>query len=120
MAHYDVFREQLGIQYPKYGHALWEPSPGQLYSPVEVGDVGYVRDGKFHRLFNALLPEDHPSHCRFGVPEYHEPLTPNRLEHIDTGTLSANHYCSRGVIEVDAPPESLARRFVTTWLPFCF
>jgi len=111
MTHYDIFREQLGIKYPKYGYALWEPSPGPLYrdSPVEVGDVGYIRDGKFHRLFNALLPADHPSH-KFGVPEYYEPLNPNTSEHIDTGTLSANHYCSQGIIEVDAQLESLISR----------
>ncbi|KAI0295930.1 hypothetical protein BC826DRAFT_1006275 [Russula brevipes] len=55
MAHYDIFREQLVVKYPAYGHALWEPNPGRLYSPLEVGDVGYVREGKFHRLFfNAL------------------------------------------------------------------
>ena len=66
MAHYDIFRDQLGIKYPAFGHALWEPNPGRLYSPVEVGDVGFIREGKFHRLFNALLPADHPSHRRSG------------------------------------------------------
>ncbi|KAI0289465.1 hypothetical protein BC826DRAFT_610352 [Russula brevipes] len=105
MAHYDIFREQLAVKYPAYGHALWEPNPGRLYSPVEVGDVGYVREGKFHRLFNALLPADHPSHRNFGVPEYHEPLTPNPSEHIDVGTLKPNHYCSHGVTVVDAEPD---------------
>ena len=69
MAHYDIFRDQLDIKYPAFGHALWEPNPGRLYSPVEVGDVGFIREGKFHRVFNALLPADHPSHQRFGVPE---------------------------------------------------
>jgi hypothetical protein len=97
MAHYDIFREQLAIKYPAYGHALWEPSPGRLYSPVEVGDVGYVREGKFHRLFNALLPADHPSHRTFGVPEHHVPLVPNPSEHIDVGTLKPSHLCSHGI-----------------------
>jgi len=105
MAHYDIFREHLAVKYPAYGHALWEPNPGRLYSPVEVGDVGYVREGKFHRLFNALLPADHPSHRNFGVPEYHEPLTPNPSEHIDVGTFKPNHYCSHGVTVVDAEPD---------------
>lgn len=93
MAHYDVFRDQLGVKYPGYGHALWEPNPG-LYSPTEVGDVGFIREGKFHRLFNALFPADHPSHERFGVPEDHEPLLPGATSHIDTGTLSPNNFCS--------------------------
>ena|ERR1700748_2632923 len=96
MAHYDIFREQLAVKYPAYGHALWEPNPGRLYSPVEVGDVGYIREGKFHRLFNALLPADHASHRRFGVPEYHEPLV-HPPEHIDVGTLNPNHYYSYAI-----------------------
>ncbi|KAH9031012.1 hypothetical protein EDB85DRAFT_1389381 [Lactarius pseudohatsudake] len=100
MAHYDIFRDRLGIKYPALGHALWEPSPGELYPPVEVGDVGFIREGKFHRLFNALLDADHPSQT-FGVPEYHEPLQPSLVakaaKHIDIGTLSPADFCSQGV-----------------------
>ncbi len=105
MAHYDIFREQLAIKYPAYGHALWEPNPGRLYSPVEVGDVGYVREGKFHRLFNALLAADHPSHRMFGVPEYHVPLIPNPSEHIDLCTFKASHCCSYGISVAPAEPD---------------
>ncbi|KAI0256133.1 hypothetical protein BJV78DRAFT_1278679 [Lactifluus subvellereus] len=114
MAHY-IFREQLAIKYPTYGHALWEPNPG-VYSAVEVGDVGFIREGKFHRLFNALLSAEHPSHQRFGVPEYHEPLRPNILEHVDSGILSPNDFHSAGVtvhaggLDFSAPElESLAQ-----------
>jgi len=96
MAHYDIFHQQLAFKFPAYGHALWEPSPGELYSTVEVevGDVGFIREGKFHRLFNALLPENHPSHRRFGVPEHHRPLQVNISPHIDTGLLSPNNFRS--------------------------
>ncbi|KAF8263073.1 hypothetical protein EI94DRAFT_626048 [Lactarius quietus] len=73
MAHFDTFRDQIAIAHPAFGHALWEPDPGE-FPAVEVGDVGFVRDGKFHRLFNALLPADHPSNESRGVPEHHEPL----------------------------------------------
>ena len=111
MAHYDIFREQLAIKYPAYGVALWEPSPGKLYSPVEIGDVGYVRGGKFHRLFNALLPADHSSQ-KFGVPEYHEPLTLSPSEHIDIGTVQPNHYYSHGISMAPAEPISLASRYL--------
>ena len=96
MADYDIFREQLAIKYPSYGHALWEPSPRNPDRPVQVGDVGFIRRGKFHRLFNALLPEDHPSH-EFGVPEHYETLVPTLMYHLDTGSLSRNNYCSAGV-----------------------
>jgi hypothetical protein len=99
MAHYDIFRQELAFKYPAYGHALWEPSPGKLYrAAIEVGDVGFIREGKFHRLFNVLLPADHPSHRNFGVPENHEPLQLNMSDHIDTGTLSPNNFRSAEVM----------------------
>ncbi len=97
MDHLDVFREQLAATYPRFGHALWEPSPGGQHGPVQVGDVGYIREGKFHRLFNALLSADHPSHHGIRLPEYHEPLDPNLPGHIDRGILKHDHYCSTGV-----------------------
>jgi len=113
MAHYDIFREQLAIKYPAYGHALWDPNPGVLYSPVEVGDVGYVRDGKFHRLFNALLPADHPSQ-KFGAPESHEPIFSvyNPSGQTDIGTLKPNHYYSHGINVVDTESDVRALKVV--------
>jgi hypothetical protein len=101
MAHYDVFREQLANKYPAFGYALWDPTPRNPDRPVQVGDVGFIREGKFYRLFNALLPADDQSH-ELGVPEYHEPLVPSLLDHIDRGSLSSNNYCSAGVsVETD-------------------
>ena len=97
MTHYNTFRDQLAIAHPAFGHALWEPDPGEEYPPVEVGDVGFTRQGKFHRLFNALLPATHQSHQRFGVPERYEPLRLSVPTHIDYGTLNPNNFCSYGV-----------------------
>ena len=76
---------------------LWEPEPEEEHDSVKIGDVGYIRQGKFHRLFNALLSADHPSHHGIPLPEHHEPLIPNILNHIDRGTLKPDHYCSIGV-----------------------
>ena len=73
MADYEIFRDQLVLKYPSYGHALGGPSPRNLDRPVQVGDVGFIRRGTFHRLLNGLLPADDPSH-ELGVPEYHESL----------------------------------------------
>jgi hypothetical protein len=64
---------------------------------VKVGDVGYIRRGKFYRLFNALLSADHPSHHNIPLPEHHEPLVPSVPNHIDRGTLRPDHFCSIGV-----------------------
>jgi hypothetical protein len=97
MAHYDIFREQLASKHHAFGVALWEPNPRYPDRPVQVGDVGFIRRGKFYRLFNSLLPKDDPSHDEFGVPDDHEPLVPSSLNHIDKGSRSSNNYCSAGV-----------------------
>ena len=107
MADYDIFREQLAIKHPSCGHALWGPSPRNPDRPVQVGDVGFIRRGSFHRFFNALLPADDPSHER-GVPEYHEPLVPNSLDHLHTELLNRINYCSAGV-SVEPDPGYHAR-----------
>ena len=112
MADYDIFREQLAIQYPSYGHALWEPSPQDPDKPVQVGDVGFIRKGKFQRLFNVLAPKNDPS-PNSGVPDErdpldpkdhkplvpddHELLVPNFPNHLVKGSLACNNYCSAGV-----------------------
>jgi hypothetical protein len=94
---YDTFREMLATKYPNYGHALWEPSPGGLYDSVTVGDVGFIRQGCFHRLFNVLLPENHPSHQNFGVPENHLQLSLNAPNHTHKGIEGTGDFFSRHV-----------------------
>ena len=93
---YDIYREELAIKHPAYGHALWEPSPGGRYTSVEIGDVGFIRQGYFHRLFNILLPEDHQSH-EDGVPQGHEPLLLRVTSPTNTGKLQPNNLRSTGV-----------------------
>ena len=104
MNHYHIFRHHLAVKFPAYGYALWEPGPGNL-SPaaVEVGDVGYICQGRFRRLFNVLLPANHSSHRNYGVPDYHEQLTLNMENHIETSRLSPHDFCSAGV---NSGPES--------------
>ena len=53
------FREELAIQYPTLGRALWGPDPGG-HNPVQVGDVDFIRHTYFYCLFKALLPRDAP------------------------------------------------------------
>jgi len=99
MAHlpYDTFRVALAWKYPNCGHALWEPSPGGLYDSVEVGDVGFIRKGCFHRLFNVFLPGDHPSHQNFGVPESHQQLRLNVPTCIHKGIEGTKDFYSKYV-----------------------
>ena len=94
-----TFRDLLAIKHPAYGHALWEPNPVGLYPAIQVGDVGCVHHGEFIRLFNALLPENHPFHEKSGVPESHEPLKPSIADHINTNTHRPENLYSSGVRE---------------------
>jgi hypothetical protein len=96
--HHDTYREELGKAYSVFGYALWDPDPGQ-YPHARVGDVGFIRGGKFHRLFNTLLPEDDPSHqsLRYGLPEHYEQLQVSLPDHIDRGTLVPSDLHSYGV-----------------------
>jgi len=90
---YDIFREKLVLRYPAYGHALWQPSPA-----VEIGDVGFIREGHFHRLFNVLPPQaDGPD--RGSVPPHHKAFKFGTSESPPShpGTLQSNHFCSNGV-----------------------
>jgi hypothetical protein len=99
VADFEIFREQLAINHHAYGHALWEPRPWQPDRPVEVGDVGFIRSGRFHSLFNALRPAEGQSR----VPEDYEQLVPEFSDHITESPLSSNHYCSAGI---NVEPES--------------
>ena len=79
MAHHcDIYRDELALAHPGFGTALWDPSPG-IFPPVEVGDVGFISEGKFHRLFTALENKDHPSNTNsYCKPDDYEPLWTKR------------------------------------------
>ena len=67
---FKVYREQLTSQY--HGVALWNPNPvANLYDSarVSIGDVGYLFEGDFIRMFNVILPWDHPSNRKLGEPD---------------------------------------------------
>ena len=93
----DIYREQLIPL--DYGHALWEPSSVEgLYDRVTIGDVGYVMDGFFHRMFNVTLQWDDPSNQRHGVPpQRYEPLDIGPLPNVRIETLTKGCYYSRNV-----------------------
>jgi hypothetical protein len=67
MAAAKVYVEQL--RKLKHSHPLYEPE-----REVHVGDVGFFQEGAFCRLFNVLLPADHPAHQPIGLPANFEPL----------------------------------------------
>ncbi|KAH9074322.1 hypothetical protein EDB83DRAFT_2219069 [Lactarius deliciosus] len=94
MTSYDTYRDQLANLY--HGHALWVPDPARLYDRVQVGDVGYVKQGQFLRMFNALLPADDNAQV-YGIPEGYVPLNMGPFNNIRALNLSHGDYCSNTV-----------------------
>jgi hypothetical protein len=103
-----VYREQLTSLY--HGHALWEPSPIRtLYDQVTIGDVGYVNEGFFHRMFNVTLPWNHASNNRLGEPDHYKPLDWGPFANIREATLAKGDYYSRNVSTQDNSGNMQAR-----------
>ncbi|OBZ73112.1 hypothetical protein A0H81_06650 [Grifola frondosa] len=71
MAAWDVYAEQLF--HLRHGLPLWCPEPSDS-GEVCIGDVGYIRNGRFYGLFNTTLPKDHQTNQRLGVPQPFEPF----------------------------------------------
>ena len=65
---FTVYQEQLSEL--SRGLALWNPNPqNKIYNRVSIGDVGYMHEGTFIRMFNVILPWNHPSNALLGNPE---------------------------------------------------
>ena len=79
-AAYDVYTEQL--RELRRGLALYYPEPSPDDGAVEIGDVGYTKQGAFYRLFNVSLPANDPAQS-LGVPEGFQPLDMGRIRHFE-------------------------------------
>lgn len=84
-----------------HGYPLWEPEPTKS-GEVLVGDIGYILEGGFYRLFNATLPADHAIHERCGVPDGYVPFTyPDALRHRRESALQSGPICSRSIVALN-------------------
>jgi hypothetical protein len=95
---FHIYQEQLSSTY--HGLALWKPNPEGLYDQVTIGDVGYVSEGAFIRLFNVTLPWDDESNKTFGDPPHYDPLSSDSFTIRDENFGKTDHY-SRGVSRED-------------------
>ncbi|KAI0366169.1 hypothetical protein BV20DRAFT_1124493 [Pilatotrama ljubarskyi] len=65
VAPWDIYAAKL---FPcGYGHPLWIPEPSIVSGEIQIGDVGYLDEGRFHFLFHAMRPSDDPVNIR-GTP----------------------------------------------------
>ena len=85
-----------------YGHPLWRPEPTK-FGDVEIGDVGFIDDGCFYRLFNAIRSKDDPIN-KDGVPINFEPLRlPPEQRHLSYQVVKPGEpLCSDSVRKVKA------------------
>ncbi|KAI0349454.1 hypothetical protein OH77DRAFT_1365948, partial [Trametes cingulata] len=94
-APWDIYAEQL--THLGYGYPLWVPDPAPGTSPIEIGDVGWIKDGEFVPLFNALRGENE-SQPMNAVPVDHVPLDIRRLSiRGPRDRISQPILCSRSV-----------------------
>ncbi|KAF8519786.1 hypothetical protein BU17DRAFT_89633 [Hysterangium stoloniferum] len=75
----EIYAERL--LHAKRGQPLWNADPYDEL-PVEIADVGYVRDGSWIRLFNASKPAEDPYNSTLhpGVPTNHEPFSTGKIK----------------------------------------
>jgi hypothetical protein len=99
---FTVYRDHLTSLY--HGLALWKPNPPQagdppkaIYDKVSIGDVGYIHEGGFIRMFNVMLPWDHESNRILGEPMPYEPLSCGPFANIFQDPLDKGEYSSRYV-----------------------
>ena len=67
------------------GQGLDRPEPPRYGIPIDIGDVGFIQNGAFCRLFNVLHPEDSPVNS-IGVPRHYQRLElPRHLVNVQLG-----------------------------------
>lgn len=100
----NIYWDQLSAL--SHGIALWNPnSPKTTYNNVSIGDVGYVHDGTFIRMFNVTLPWDDPSNRTLGNPDPYEHVHVHYISPVNTQERrfhSVEHY-SRSVFAMENP-----------------
>jgi hypothetical protein len=79
-AAHDIYTEQL--RELRRGQPLYYPEPSSEDGPVEIGDVGYTRQGAFCRLFNVGRSPNDPRQT-LGVPEGFMPMDIGRVLHYE-------------------------------------
>lgn len=92
----NIYREQLSSQH--HGLALWNPKPvDDLFKDpghVSIGDVGYLHNGTFMRIFNVKLPRDDPSNTSIDIPEGYMPLKGEHFHNVHRDEVCQEEYHS--------------------------
>ena len=83
------------------GYALWFPEPHATVGEPQIGDVGYVSEGSFIRLFNINTGKPEHKVTTWDPPFESNPAPPANAFLIDMrhGSLGPGRYVSHGVQE---------------------
>jgi hypothetical protein len=93
---FKVYQDQLTTL--SQGLALWNPDPPkEIYDKVSIGDVGYLHEGSFIRMFNVLLPWSHESNRTLGDPEPYKSLDCGPFANTLRRQFDRVKHCSRYV-----------------------
>lgn len=86
-----------------HGYPLWDPEPTK-HGEVLIGDVGFIFEGSFHRLFNATKKShEDGANKEFGVPDGFKPFTMSDYGHEKKpGCLIPGPLCSKTVKHTSA------------------
>lgn len=88
---YGLYREELTSL--GHGLALWNPNPPKhSHGNVSISDVGFIREGTFFRMLNAILPWDHKSN---GKPGPFKSLDCGPFANITENPLVEEHHSRR-------------------------
>ena len=90
---FNVYRDHLSSLF--HGIALWKPNPEGLYDQVTIGDVGYISDGVFIRMFNVTLPWDHELNRTLGIPNHYDFLNLDNIAVRHEQFVKLEYYSSR-------------------------
>ena len=89
---WDIYADQL---FPVgYGHPLWIPEPNER--EVQIGDVGWLKEGEFRALFNSMKPSDDPINAK-GVPAGFSLFRPPNLSVGKCDKIIQDVVCSRSI-----------------------
>ena len=92
-----VYQDQLTAL--SQGLALWNPNPlKEIYDKVSIGDVGYLHEGSFVRMFNVMLPWNHESNRTLGEPEPYKSLDCGSFANTFKRPFDRVEHCSRYVL----------------------
>ena len=102
----DIYAEQL---FPLgHGHPLWIPEPNNNGREIDIGDVGWLKDGDFRSLFNSMKPEDDPVNAAKGVPLDFEVFNPRNISIGTYPRITQPAVCSRSVRILEESTETAA------------